>query len=848
MSKASDNIILSKLISNVEEDLEKDNVRFNPETYYDVIEKYGISGKLDGIINDFNHINHKGSALYNQIDVNIGVICDEFMFHSLNGTSKIEYIKYDEEITVNQDYDIFLIVTSWKGIDNSWQYLANPEGKKRKQLIELIEAYKKEGIPTVFYSKEDPVNYDKFISIAAVCDYIFTSAEEIIGKYKQDTGNDNVDFLEFGINPYYHNPLGKNLDDSYLNKQVIFAGSWMNKYPVRNADSEILFNGVLKSNYDLNIIDRNYDRKLKSYQFPTNYIDYISKTIPHSKLMNLHKATMWGINLNSVKYSNTMFANRVYELQAMGNIVLSNYSMGVNNHFPNVFIVNDSQDVKRILNGHTREDQKEFIAKGIQNVMLNHTSFHRVSKIINTVGFNHNISTPKILVIVQGDNSVNSFNRQIIDNAHYIMQDETSSEEIDVSSYDYLTYFSDEILYEEYYLKNLLSGFAYTNSDIVTMGDNSYNFTDKWDRYKALQRNSQNTNSKKVILNIPQTEIISSQDSLEEIKTEKQLSVIIPIHNNGKYLDDKCFRSLRRSSIFEQMEIIMIDDGSNDETTLKIIDRIRRRNPGIKYYRYEEGSGSASRPRNKGIQMVTTQYLTFLDPDNEASGDGYAKLLDELLKDDQLDLVLGNIVKEDHQKRTALNYTSYMSKYNKNLIIDNPKDFLTKMSLRAHSIQALIVKTSIVHDNELFMIEGAAGQDTMFFQELLLNSNKIKGIQILIHMYYAAVTGSVTTTLKKSFFEKYYILEKERIPFLKENGLYEIYIKERFPFYFKNWYVKRIEKVDSAEKDEAVKILKSIFDMYADDYLGSDRELNDILNDLFGYSHFIELRKLEDIK
>lgn len=211
-------------------------------------------------------------------------------------------------------------------------------------------------------------------------------------------------------------------------------------------------------------------------------------------------------------------------------------------------------------------------------------------------------------------------------------------------------------------------------------------------------------------------------------------------------------------------------------------------------------------------------------------------------------MVLGNIVKEDNQKRTELNYTSYMAKYNKNYIIENPTEFLIKASLRAHSIQALIVKTSILHENELFMVEGAAGQDTMFFQELLLNSNKIKGIPILIHMYYAAVTGSVTTTIKKRFFEKYYKLEKERVPFLKENNLYEVYVKERFPFYFKNWYVKRIEKVDSAQKEDALKILKSIFDMYGDDYLGSDRELNEMLNNLFGYSHFIELRKLEDSK
>src|SRR5699024_10265894 len=181
---------------------------------------------------------------------------------------------------------------------------------------------------------------------------------------------------------------------------------------------------------------------------------------------------------------------------------------------------------------------------------------------------------------------------------------------------------------------------------------------------------------------------------------------------------------------------------------LKLIERIKRKNRGIKFYRFEKGSGSASRPRNKGIQMVETDYMTFLDPDNEASGDGYNILLKELNRDSELDIALGNIIKEDHLKRTPLNYTNYISKFNGDSSVKEPKDFLIKAGLRAHSIQALIVKTDIVHNNDLFMVEGAAGQDTMFFQELVLNSKKMKGIEKNIHMYYAAVTGSVTTTLK----------------------------------------------------------------------------------------------------
>ena len=74
------------------------------------------------------------------------------------------------------------------------------------------------------------------------------------------------------------------------------------------------------------------------------------------------------------------------------------------------------------------------------------------------------------------------------------------------------------------------------------------------------------------------------------------------------------------------MEIIFVNDGSTDETTIKIINRLRRRHPDIVYYEFETGSGSASRPRNKGARIVSTDYIT-PRPDNEACGDGFISCL-----------------------------------------------------------------------------------------------------------------------------------------------------------------------------------------------------------------------------
>src|SRR5699024_4176501 len=109
---------------------------------------------------------------------------------------------------------------------------------------------------------------------------------------------------------------------------------------------------------------------------------------------------------------------------------------------------------------------------------------------------------------------------------------------------------------------------------------------------------------------------------------------------------------------------------------------------------------------------------------------------------------------------------------------------------------------------------------------------KFKAIPETIHIYYAAVEGSVTTTIKLNFFEKYLILEHERVLFLKKHGLFNIYVNQRLPYYFNNWYLKRLSNVSENELVSAKIILREIFNLYIDEYDGNDKKLNNNLNEM----------------
>ena len=173
------------------------------------------------------------------------------------------------------------------------------------------------------------------------------------------------------------------------------------------------------------------------------------------------------------------------------------------------------------------------------------------------------------------------------------------------------------------------------------------------------------------------------------------LSVVVPIYNNGPHLLYKCIASLRRSSIFDQMEIILVDDGSTDPITIHAIEVLERELVGATVYRFEPGgSGSASRPRNKGLELASCEYVTYLDPDNEALNDAYVKLLHVTAKA-HVDFAVGDTGPGWRGDNSPVRYTKFLRDrlgIEDNIGKGGPQA-LVDMEFMPISIQALVART-----------------------------------------------------------------------------------------------------------------------------------------------------------
>ena len=105
-----------------------------------------------------------------------------------------------------------------------------------------------------------------------------------------------------------------------------------------------------------------------------------------------------------------------------------------------------------------------------------------------------------------------------------------------------------------------------------------------------------------------------------------KISVIIPCYNYAKFLSQSLLSIMLQKEIWPNIEILVIDDGSTDETRNIIKDKY----PNVEYiYQDHEGVSVA---RNKGIEKATGEYILFLDADDILAPEclySQTKMLDE---------------------------------------------------------------------------------------------------------------------------------------------------------------------------------------------------------------------------
>ncbi len=139
---------------------------------------------------------------------------------------------------------------------------------------------------------------------------------------------------------------------------------------------------------------------------------------------------------------------------------------------------------------------------------------------------------------------------------------------------------------------------------------------------------------------------------------QKLITFAVPCYNSADYMDH-CVQSLLTGG--EDVEIILVDDGSTKDATPAICDRYAEKYPDIVRVIHQENGGHGEGV-NQGLRNATGLYYKVVDSDDWLDEEALQKVLDKLRefvsKGHPLDMMIANYVYEhvEDGKQKVMDY------------------------------------------------------------------------------------------------------------------------------------------------------------------------------------------------
>lgn len=214
----------------------------------------------------------------------------------------------------------------------------------------------------------------------------------------------------------------------------------------------------------------------------------------------------------------------------------------------------------------------------------------------------------------------------------------------------------------------------------------------------------------------------------------KKVSVIVPVYNVEKYLT-KCLDSLVNQTL-EAIEIIVVNDGSKDDSQ-KIIDKFQEKYPQkIKGYRKE--NGGLSDARNFGIDKSVGEFIGFVDSDDYVTETMFEEMYD-LSQKHQAEMVICNLQKVDETGKITQQLTQIPNMPEK---IDVMENFSVFSDLSYFACNKIFKKELF---REKRFKKGVHFEDIQLIPQLLLDCKILAQTQTY-HYQYLERSDSITKT------------------------------------------------------------------------------------------------------
>ncbi len=209
-----------------------------------------------------------------------------------------------------------------------------------------------------------------------------------------------------------------------------------------------------------------------------------------------------------------------------------------------------------------------------------------------------------------------------------------------------------------------------------------------------------------------------------------QLSIIIPVCNVEKYIQP-CLESIYRQGLDDScFEIIIINDGSTDQTMEKVVE-LQRRHHHITII--EQGNLGPSVSRNAGMEKAKGDYILFIDSDDMLMDHALPVLL-RLAATTSADMIVPDFQRMKDED-IAGPYDSQMK--DDTVIEKSGVDYYVEAYRPdvGSFIWRILYKRAFLEANRLRFIPGVYYEDISFLQQCYLKAERVVGVHLVCYIY-----------------------------------------------------------------------------------------------------------------
>ena len=249
----------------------------------------------------------------------------------------------------------------------------------------------------------------------------------------------------------------------------------------------------------------------------------------------------------------------------------------------------------------------------------------------------------------------------------------------------------------------------------------------------------------------------------------KKVSVIVPVYNVERYLE-KCLDSLVNQTL-EAIEIIVVNDGSSDDSQ-KIIDEFQIKYPQ-KIKSYTKENGGLSDARNFGIDKAIGEFIGFVDSDDYVTTTMFEEMYN-LSQKHQAEMVICNLQKVDETGKVTQKLTQIPNMPEK---IDVMEHFSVFSDLSYFACNKIFKKE--LFEGKRFK-KGIHFEDIQLIPQLLLNCKILAQTQTY-HYQYLERSDSITKTHTQKGLDILHAVEEVETAF--DQSIYSVKKKEMKNFH-----------------------------------------------------------------